>query len=101
MSLKDKEKWDAKYAGDIYITGKEPCEWLKSHSELLTGKGKALDIAGGEGRNGVFVATLGYEVVSLDISDVALAKAKKLAKEKNVKILFIKLSQLGYKHLQV
>ena len=86
MSLKDKEKWNAKYEGNNYITGKEPCEWLKSNSNLLVGKGKALDIAGGEGRNGVFVATLGYEVVSLDISDVALAKAKKLAKEKNVKI---------------
>ena len=86
MSLKDKEKWDVKYECDNYITGKEPCEWLKSHSGLLTGKGKALDIAGGEGRNAVFAATLGYEVFNMDISEVALAKAQRLADEKNVKI---------------
>ena len=89
MSLKDKEKWDAKYAGDIYITGKEPCEWLKTHSGLLTERGKALDIAAGEGRNSVFTATLGFEVVSMDISEVALAKAQRLADEKNVKITIL------------
>ena len=47
MSLKDKEKWNAKYDGDSYIAGKEPCEWLKTHSGLLTEGGKALDIAAG------------------------------------------------------
>ena len=86
MSLKDKKKWDAKYAGDSYIAGKEPCEWLKTHSGLLTQGGKALDIAAGEGRNSVFTATLGFEVVSMDISDVALAKAQRLANEKKVTI---------------
>ena len=86
MSLKDKEKWNAKYDGDSYIAGKEPCEWLKTHSGLLTEGGKALDIAAGEGRNSVFTSTLGFEVVSMDISEIALAKAQKLANEKNVKI---------------
>jgi len=89
MSLKDKEKWNAKYAGDSYITGKEPCEWLKTQSGLLTGEGKALDIAAGEGRNSVFAASLGFEVVSMDISEVALAKAQRLADEKNVKITIL------------
>ncbi|MBC8285710.1 MAG: methyltransferase domain-containing protein [Nitrospinae bacterium] len=86
MSLKDKEKWNSKYDQDDFITGKEPCEWLQSHAKLLKSKGKALDIAAGEGRNSVFVASLGYEVVCLDISEVALGKAQMLAKEKNVKI---------------
>ncbi|MZG52505.1 MAG: class I SAM-dependent methyltransferase [Nitrospinae bacterium] len=89
MSLKDKEKWNAKYAGDSYITGKEPCEWLKTQSGLLPGGGKALDIAAGEGRNSVFAASLGFEVVSMDISEVALAKAQRLADEKNVKITIL------------
>ena len=86
MSFKDKEKWDTKYDGDSYITGKEPCEWLKSHAEFLTQGGKALDIAAGEGRNSVFAASLGYEVVSMDISEIALKKAQRLANEKNVTI---------------
>ena len=86
MSFKDKEKWNTKYDGDSYITGKEPCEWLKSHTEFLVKGGKALDIAAGEGRNSVFAASLGYEVVSMDISEIALKKAQRLANEKNVTI---------------
>ena len=89
MSLKDKEKWNAKYKSNNYITEEEPCEWLKIHSGLLNGGGKALDIAAGEGRNSVFTATLGFEVVSMDISEIALTKAQRLADEKNVKITIL------------
>ena len=86
MSLKDKEKWNTKYNCDDFITGKEPSNWLESNANLLNGKGRALDIAAGEGRNSVFAASLGYEVLCMDISDIALAKAKTLAKENNVDI---------------
>jgi 2-polyprenyl-3-methyl-5-hydroxy-6-metoxy-1,4-benzoquinol methylase len=86
MSLKDKEKWNAKYSDDDRISSKSPSEWLTTHTELLSDKGKALDIAAGEGRNSVFAASMGYEVVCMDISDVALSKAHALAIEKNVKI---------------
>ena len=86
MSLKDKEKWNTKYSCDNFITGKEPSNWLESNANFLNGKGRALDIAAGEGRNSVFAASLGYEVICMDISDIALAKAKVLAKENNVDI---------------
>ena len=89
MSLKDKEKWNAKYNCDDFITGKEPSNWLESNANLLNGKGRALDIAAGEGRNSVFAASLGYEVTCMDISDIALAKAKTLAKENNVNITIL------------
>jgi tellurite methyltransferase len=86
MSLKDKEKWDAKYGDDDRISAIVPSDWLTTHTGLLSGKGKALDIAAGEGRNSIFAASLGYEVVCMDISEVALSKARALASEKNVKI---------------
>ena len=89
MSLKDKEKWDAKYGDDDRISAKTPSDWLTTHTGLLSGKGKALDIAAGEGRNSIFAASLGYEVVCMDISEVALSKANRLANEKNVKITTI------------
>ena len=89
MSLKDKEKWDAKYNCEDFITGKDPCDWLESNADLLNGKGKALDIAAGEGRNSVFAASLGYKVICMDISDIALAKAKTLATENNVDITLL------------
>ena len=89
MSLKDKEKWDAKYSDDDRISAKIPSDWLTTHTGLLCGKGKALDIAAGEGRNSIFAASLGYEVICMDISEVALSKARALASQKNVKITIL------------
>jgi len=86
MSLKDKEKWNNKFRADEYITGKDPSYWLKENANLLEGKGKALDIAGGEGRNSVFAANQGYAVTCLDISENGLQKAQALAQEKKTTI---------------
>ena len=86
MSLTDKEKWNKKYAAEEYITGKEPSSWLEENAGLLNTNGKALDIAGGEGRNSVFVASRGYKVTCLDISKNGLTKALTLAHEKKAKI---------------
>ena len=89
MSLKDKRKWDAKYGDEDRISAKIPSDWLTTHTGLLCGKGKALDIAAGEGRNSIFAASLGYEVICMDISEVALSKARALASQKNVKITIL------------
>jgi 2-polyprenyl-3-methyl-5-hydroxy-6-metoxy-1,4-benzoquinol methylase len=82
---RDKERWDQKYGTEAYIFGKEPVPFLKQNLHLLP-KGKALDIAMGEGRNGVYLATQGYEVVGLDISPNGLKKANQLAKQNGVTI---------------
>ncbi len=49
-------------------------------------RGKALDVAAGEGRNAVFLARHGFDVEAVDISEEGLKKARKLAKESGVKI---------------
>ncbi|MDH5763935.1 MAG: methyltransferase domain-containing protein [Nitrospinota bacterium] len=82
---RDQERWDQKYGTEAYIFGKEPVPFLKQNIHLLP-KGKALDIAMGEGRNGVYLATQGYEVVGLDISPKGLEKAHQLAKLNGVTI---------------
>lgn len=97
MSLKDKEKWDSKYSADEYITGREPCEWLMENAGLLNGHGEALDIAMGEGRNAVFAAKLGYNVVGVDISETGLRKALALAKENNTRITAVLTDLDDYK----
>ncbi len=82
---RDKDRWDSKYDEEFYIYGKEPVPFLRENVDLLP-NGKALDIAMGEGRNGVFLATQGFEVLGLDISEVGLAKAHRLAEENGVEI---------------
>jgi len=81
----DKERWDKKYDTEIYIAGRDPIPFLQDHTDLLP-KGKALDLAMGEGRNGVYLATQGFQVTGVDISEVGLKKARALAAEKSVTI---------------
>ena len=82
---KDKTRWDSKYETDIYLFGEKPIPFLVDNVHLLP-KGKVLDIAMGEGRNGVYLATQGFEVLGLDISAKGLEKAHKLAAKHNTTI---------------
>jgi tellurite methyltransferase len=86
MSLKDKDKWNQKYQTPEYISGEEPCRWLVENTDLLTGKGKALDIACGEGRNAVFASSLGYDVLAIDISEAGIEKTQALARKNNLSV---------------
>ncbi|MDA8561005.1 class I SAM-dependent methyltransferase [Nitrospinae bacterium] len=82
---KDKDRWNSKYETEVYLFGEKPIPFLVDNVHILR-KGKVLDIAMGEGRNGVYLATQGFEVLGLDISEKGLAKAHNLAKKNNVTI---------------
>jgi len=94
----DSKKWDSRFKGKEFAFGKEPNPFLKRYIHLLP-KGKALDIASGEGRNAVFLAQQGFEVDAVDISRVGLKKAQKLARERGVKINPI-LADLNTYHIE-
>lgn len=96
MSLKDKEKWNDKYSGPEFVTGRDACDWLIQNRDLLSGKGQALDIASGEGRNSVYAAAQGYEVLAIDVSETGMEKAESLAKEKNLNIRTLIADLDGY-----
>jgi SAM-dependent methyltransferase len=81
----DKERWNKKYETENYLFGRDPIPFLKDHVDLLP-KGAALDLAMGEGRNGVFLATKGFQVTGVDISEAGFKKARDLASEKGVKL---------------
>ena len=85
---KDKARWNKKYDTEKYIAGRDPIPFLQNHTDLLP-KGKALDLAIGEGRNGVYLATQGFQVTGVDISEVGLKKAQALAAEKGVTLATI------------
>jgi tellurite methyltransferase len=74
----DRERWNAKWrdrAGEL-----EPeAAFLSEYALLLPAAGKALDIAGGAGRNAIWLARRGFDVTLIDISDVALDKAERRA----------------------
>lgn len=80
--------WDERFDTSEYIYGTEPNDFLISVASKIP-QGKILCLAEGEGRNGTYLASLGYEVVAVDQSSVGLAKAQKLAQEKQVAITTI------------
>ena len=81
----DQKHWDKRFGKKDFAFGKKPNPFLKKTIHLLP-KGRALDIAAGEGRNAVFLAQYGFEVDAVDISEKGLKKAQKLAKVKGIKI---------------
>jgi cyclopropane fatty-acyl-phospholipid synthase-like methyltransferase len=84
MSSADFEHWQERFAGDEYRFGTEPNAFLKSQAHRLRKGQTALALADGEGRNGVFLAEQGLDVLSLDFSSNAQVKARKLAAARGV-----------------
>ncbi|HEX9757536.1 MAG TPA: methyltransferase domain-containing protein [Nitrospiria bacterium] len=62
-----------------------PSSLLKEFLSLLP-KGKALDIAMGEGRNSLFLASQGFEVDGLERNPHAIEVCRHLALEKNLSV---------------
>ncbi len=88
--------WDQRYNSDDYHFGTEPNAFLASQRHTLKSGMKCLAVADGEGRNGVWLAQQGLEVVSVDSSPVAIAKAKKLATERGAQVKFEEVDLLQW-----
>ena len=88
MSFADATRfWNERFDKEEFIFGKEPNEYLvKSAARYLKQNDRVLCIADGEGRNGVWLAKQGMQVVGFDASDIALVKAKQFAKENQVEV---------------
>jgi SAM-dependent methyltransferase len=80
------EYWDACFETDDYMYGLEPNRFLKAQDRLFKPGRSALAVADGEGRNGVWLAEQGLDVVSLDVSRAGLAKARALAEKRGVRL---------------
>jgi SAM-dependent methyltransferase len=88
MTSKPPFSWDVRYAGDSYLFGVTPNAFLTAQVGRLERGASVLAVADGEGRNGVWLAEQGLEVLSVDASSVAQAKAAKLAEQQGVELTF-------------
>lgn len=81
-----KEMWNERFSSEEYVYGKEPNQFLKTSFERDPSlfQNPVLILGDGEGRNGVYLASNGLDSTSLDFSEKALEKAKRLAAEKNI-----------------
>ena len=80
------EFWNERYQVKDYIFGIEPNDFIKEMMPPAEQGQKTYAPADGEGRNGVYLAGLGYDVTSIDVSNLAVDKAIRLANGKGVRI---------------
>jgi hypothetical protein len=81
--------WDQRFAADDYVFGTEPAKALLKLETYLVPGGKTLVVADGEGRNSVYLASKGFDVTATDYSEVGLAKARRLAEERDVCVHYL------------
>lgn len=77
--------WNERYSAPAYAYGTEPNDFLRSVADRIP-LGPVLCIAEGQGRNAVYLASLGHEVLAVDQSSVGLQRAQELAAARGVTI---------------
>ena len=96
----DRIKWDARYGGTEYLFSFTPSRFLAQSLDrirALTPGRRALDVACGEGRNGIFLAQNGYQVTAIDISERGLAKGASRAAELGLQVAFVQADLESYR----
>ncbi len=82
------DHWNERYLGNDYLFGKEPNAFLASQKARFEAGMQVLSVADGEGRNGVWLAQQGAEVLAVEASPRALEKARQLAAERGVSLTY-------------
>lgn len=81
----DAQAWDDRYRSAQLLWGAGPNRRFADVVGDLP-PGRALDLACGEGRNAVWLATKGWQVTAVDFSPVALERAAQLAADRGVAV---------------
>lgn len=76
--------WDQRFSAPGYLFGTAPNAYLQAQQGHFRAGMRALAVADGEGRNSVWLARQGLLVDAFDISDVAVGKARELARQAGV-----------------
>src|SRR4051812_45274356 len=91
----DAAEWDARYSGRELIWTADPNRFLVAEVTGLA-PGRALDLACGEGRNTVWLASQGWSAVGVDFSGVGLDKGRALAANRGVAVEFVRADVTTY-----
>jgi SAM-dependent methyltransferase len=91
----DSQEWDRRYAAAELIWTAEPNRFAVAELQDLP-PGRALDIAAGEGRNAVWLASRGWQVTAVDFSAAGLDKGRRLAQARGVAIDWVRADVRDY-----
>ena len=96
----DEAAWDERYSGTELVWTADVNRFVLQECEALV-PGTALDLACGEGRNAVWLATQGWSVTAVDWSSVGLAKGAALARSAGVDVEWLHADVLTWEARRV
>lgn len=79
----DAAAWDERYSGAELVWGSGPNQFVAAELGELPA-GRALDVACGEGRNAIWLASRGWQTIGVDFSPAAVRRAERLAADAGV-----------------
>ena len=79
----DADAWDQRYAASELVWSREPNQFVATELADLP-PGTAVDLAAGEGRNAIWLASQGWSATAVDFSQVALDKGARLVGDLDV-----------------
>lgn len=82
-SATDADMWDRRYSAPDLVWGAGPNRRLVTEVGGLP-IGRALDLGAGEGRNALWLASLGWRVTAVDFSPVGISRLRAMAAERNL-----------------
>jgi SAM-dependent methyltransferase len=85
VSHEERSRWDSRYATGEYEPRTQPSPFLLEWLDRIP-VGRALDVATGTGRNALALADAGFEVDAVDISAVALERARAEGEERGLQV---------------
>jgi SAM-dependent methyltransferase len=84
----DAEAWDERYAASELVWSREPNQFVAAELADLP-PGTAVDLAAGEGRNAIWLASRGWSATAVDFSQVALDKGARLAAQAGIDVTWV------------
>ncbi len=88
VSQDERSRWDHRYASGQYVPRTRPTPFLLEWLDHIP-VGRALDVATGTGRNALALAEAGYEVDAVDISPVAINRARAEARRRGLAVNWV------------
>ena len=87
--MSKRESWNKRYGATDIVWGAEPNRFVEEALRYVEPRGRALDVACGEGRNAIWLAERGWRTTAVDFSGVAIERGRKLAARRGLEVEFI------------
>jgi SAM-dependent methyltransferase len=94
--LVDATEWDERYAAGRQWSREPNRFFAEAVGALALAPGRAIDLACGEGRNALWLATLGWDVTAVDFSAVGVERGRAMAAEDGVHVSWVVADLAGF-----